>query len=261
MTVYANTPDGPVQWERLLAQRTQNMRGSAIRELLKITQYGDVISLPAGCPPQRSSRCVRSRKPAITCFARSDPRAPIQHNGRPPATARVHRRLHGQIRHPAYAGQHPNHHRSQQALDLIAKSSSTRMAPWSPATPPIWAQSRHGALTRHGSSPSPSTKRGCRWTALRMSSRKRRPASSMSSPTSTTPAGTTLPEDRRYRLVEIARKSISSSSRMTPYGALRYEGEDIIPIAAIARRQHLPGNLLQDVDAGTPYRWAVAPQR
>ncbi|HQE98654.1 MAG TPA: hypothetical protein PLG06_02835, partial [Anaerolineae bacterium] len=50
MTVYANSVEGSVQWERLLAERTQHMQSSAIRELLKVTEQPDVISFGGGMP-------------------------------------------------------------------------------------------------------------------------------------------------------------------------------------------------------------------
>ncbi|HRT32080.1 MAG TPA: hypothetical protein P5211_06690, partial [Anaerolineae bacterium] len=50
MTVYANSVEGSVRWERLLAERTQHMQSSAIRELLKVTEQPDVISFGGGMP-------------------------------------------------------------------------------------------------------------------------------------------------------------------------------------------------------------------
>lgn len=40
----------PVKWEQLYADRTHRMRSSAIREILKITEQPDVISLAGGLP-------------------------------------------------------------------------------------------------------------------------------------------------------------------------------------------------------------------
>src|ERR671926_796053 len=40
----------PVQWDRLFAERTERMRVSDIREILKVTAQPDVISLAGGLP-------------------------------------------------------------------------------------------------------------------------------------------------------------------------------------------------------------------
>src|SRR6266513_2156534 len=40
----------PVSWQRLYAQRTEGMRASDIREILKVTAQPDVISLAGGLP-------------------------------------------------------------------------------------------------------------------------------------------------------------------------------------------------------------------
>src|SRR5689334_21014050 len=40
----------PVTWQRLYAQRTEGMRASDIREILKVTAEAEVISLAGGLP-------------------------------------------------------------------------------------------------------------------------------------------------------------------------------------------------------------------
>src|ERR687886_868512 len=40
----------PVQWDRLFAERTERMRVSDIREILKVTAQPEVISLAGGLP-------------------------------------------------------------------------------------------------------------------------------------------------------------------------------------------------------------------
>src|ERR671931_750793 len=40
----------PVAWDRLFAERTERMRVSDIREILKVTAQPDVISLAGGLP-------------------------------------------------------------------------------------------------------------------------------------------------------------------------------------------------------------------
>ena len=74
------------------------------------------------------------------------------------------------------------------------------------------------------------------------------------------PAGTTLSEARRHLLVELARKHDLIIVEDDPYGALRYSGEDIIPIAAIApERTIYLGTFSKTVAPGLRIGWTVAP--
>jgi len=52
-------------WEYRYANRTQRMGSSVIRELLKLTEQPDIISLVVGCPPRKSFRSSNSRRRAI----------------------------------------------------------------------------------------------------------------------------------------------------------------------------------------------------
>jgi 2-aminoadipate transaminase len=74
------------------------------------------------------------------------------------------------------------------------------------------------------------------------------------------PAGTTLPEDRRRHLVNIARKHDLIIVEDDPYGALRYEGSDILPIAAMApERTIYLGTFSKTLTPGLRIGWVVAP--
>ncbi|RMF26819.1 MAG: PLP-dependent aminotransferase family protein, partial [Chloroflexi bacterium] len=75
------------------------------------------------------------------------------------------------------------------------------------------------------------------------------------------PAGTTLPLERRQRLVEIARRHNLIIIEDDPYGELRYEGEDIIPIWALApERTIYLSTFSKTLAPGIRLGWIVAPQ-
>jgi 2-aminoadipate transaminase len=261
MTVYANTPDGPVQWERLLAQRTQNMRGSAIRELLKITQYGDVISFAGGMPAPEVFP-VREIEEACHYLLREDPTHALQYS-----TTEGHRPLREFIADSMakYGIQHtPDNIQittgSQQALDLIGRIFVDPDAPVVTGNPTYLGAIQAWRAYQARFIPIPLDEQGMQVDLLEDVVKKETPRFIYVLPNFHNPAGTTLPEDRRYRLVEIARKYDLVIIEDDPYGALRYEGEDIIPIAAIApERTIYLGTFSKTLTPGLRIGWAVAP--
>jgi len=86
------------------------------------------------------------------------------------------------------------------------------------------------------------------------------------------PAGTTLPLERRLKLVELAAKHGAFIVEDDPYGELRYEGEDITPIFALHKentiylstfsrisRPSLPcTKRIRSISAPFPRRWPPA---
>jgi 2-aminoadipate transaminase len=75
------------------------------------------------------------------------------------------------------------------------------------------------------------------------------------------PAGTTLPLERRKRLVEIARQHDLVIIEDDPYGELRYEGEDITPIFRLAPERTLYlSTFSKTLAPGIRLAWIVAPK-
>jgi 2-aminoadipate transaminase len=75
------------------------------------------------------------------------------------------------------------------------------------------------------------------------------------------PAGTTLPVERRERLVEITRKHDLVIIEDDPYGELRYEREDIPPIFSMApERTIYLSTFSKTLAPGIRLAWIVAPK-
>jgi 2-aminoadipate transaminase len=75
------------------------------------------------------------------------------------------------------------------------------------------------------------------------------------------PAGTTLSEERRNLLVEIAREHDLILVEDDPYGELRYEGEDLTPIFRLApERTIYLSTFSKTLAPGIRLAWVVAPK-
>ncbi|MGC9469709.1 MAG: PLP-dependent aminotransferase family protein [Anaerolineae bacterium] len=261
MTVYAESSDGPVNWQRFMAQRTQNMRSSAIRELLKITQLPDVISFAGGLPAPELFP-VREIEEACTYLLRHEPKMALQYStteGHPPLREYLAESM------AKYGIQHGPDNilittGSQQALDLIGKvfidpgSYAVTGRPTYLGAIQAWRAYQGEFATV------PLDDDGMQVERLEGIINERPIRFIYVLPNFHNPAGTTLPEDRRRYLVELARKHDLIIVEDDPYGALRYEGEDIIPIAALApERTIYLGTFSKTLTPGLRIGWVVAP--
>lgn len=76
------------------------------------------------------------------------------------------------------------------------------------------------------------------------------------------PAGVTLSLERRHKLVKIAAKYGVFIVEDDPYGQLRYEGEDIIPIIALHKENTIYlSTFSKTLSPGIRLGWIVAPER
>jgi len=76
------------------------------------------------------------------------------------------------------------------------------------------------------------------------------------------PAGVTMSEERRRRLVEIALKHDLFIIEDDPYGELRFEGEDIVPIVTLAKERTIYAcTFSKTLSPGIRLGWIVAPQK
>ena len=69
-------------WEHRYARRTQGMRSSAIRELLKLTENPDIISFAGGMPAPEIFPAEEFQEASMRVWPTSAPQAPIRHDRR-----------------------------------------------------------------------------------------------------------------------------------------------------------------------------------
>ena len=261
MTVYANSANEQVNWERFLAQRTHKMKGSAIRELLKLTQQPDIISFGGGMPAPELFP-VREIEEACSFLLREAPKAVLQYS-----TTEGHRPLREYLADTMakYGIQHTPDNilittGSQQALDLVGKifiDAGTYVLTERPTylgAIQSWRAYEAEFVTV------PIDDMGMQVELLEDVLKKTPVRFIYVLPNFHNPAGTTLPEERRRLLVELARKYDLIIVEDDPYGALRYTGEDIIPIVALApERTIYLGTFSKTLTPGLRIGWVVAP--
>ncbi|HNT76038.1 MAG TPA: PLP-dependent aminotransferase family protein [Anaerolineae bacterium] len=262
MTVDTTTGATPVQWERFLARRTQNMKGSSIRELLKITQRPDVISFGGGMPAPELFP-VREIEEACKYLLRQEAKQSLQYS-----TTEGHRPLREYLAESMcrYGIQHSPDNilittGSQQALDLIGKvfidagSHVLTGRPTYLGAIQAWRAYEAEFVTI------PLDDDGMQVDLVEEAIQKTPVRFIYILPNFHNPAGTTVPEDRRQRLVEIARKYDLIIVEDDPYGALRYEGQDMPPIASMApERTIYLGTFSKTMTPGLRVGWVAAPE-
>ena len=261
MTEHAGESERQVNWQRFLAQRAKGMKSSAIRELLKITQLPDVISFAGGLPAPELFP-VREIEEACSYLLRHDPKLALQYStteGHPPLREYLAESM------AAYGIHHGPDNvlittGSQQALDLIGKmfvdpgSYVLTGRPTYLGAIQAWQAYQGNFVTV------PLDDAGMRVDLIEETIAKTPVRFIYVLPNFHNPAGTTLPEARRRHLVEIARKHDLIIVEDDPYGALRYRGEDLPPIAALApERTIYLGTFSKTLTPGLRIGWVVAP--
>ena len=222
-----NTP-----WEHRYAQRTQRIKSSAIRELLKLTEQPDVISFAGGLPAPEVFPAEQIKKACEEVLDHQYTIA-LQYG-----TTEGYYPLREMIaRHTGRYGIEVTPENilitsgSQQALDLLGKlfiNNGDRILVEAPTyLGALQAWNTYGAeyvpveTDEHGMIPSALAE------ALRYG-----PKFIYALPNFQNPTGITISSERRKILVEIANQFGVPIIEDDPYGQLRFEGEHIPPIAA-----------------------------
>jgi len=261
MTVDARTSDTPVHWERYLAKRTSGMKSSAIRELLKITQLPDVISFAGGLPAPELFP-IREIEEACSHLLRHEAKMALQYStteGHAPLREFLAETM---CKYGIHYG--PDNvlitTGSQQALDLIGKIFIDPGAAVLTASPTYLGAIQAWRAYEGEFVDVPLDDKGMCIERIEDVIKETPVRFVYVLPNFHNPAGTTLSEERRHLLVDIARRHDLIIVEDDPYGALRYKGEDIIPIASLApERTIYLGTFSKTLTPGLRIGWVVAP--
>ena len=220
-------------WDHRYAQRTQRMRGSAIRELLKLTENPEIISFGGGLPApdvfpveeftQACIRVMRDHGAEALQYGSTDGYVPLRemiarHTSQYGIKITIDNIL-------ITSG-------SQQALDLIGKifiNRGDRILVESPTyVGALQAWNAYGAeyVTV------PSDEDGMIIEKLEEALRTG-PKFIYVLPNFQNPTGVTMSLERRYKLVEIADRYGVPIIEDDPYGQLRFEGEHLPTVEVI----------------------------
>ncbi|HEY6946688.1 MAG TPA: PLP-dependent aminotransferase family protein [Candidatus Acidoferrum sp.] len=260
-----------IAWTPRYALRTKDVKSSAIRELLKITQHPEVISFGGGLPANDVLPVERVEEACRKVLEQNAVKA-LQYGeteGYGPLRDMIARHI------TRYGIQAQTENvlittGSQQALDLIGKlliNPGDRIL--------VEAPTYLGALQAfnvYGADyvSVPCDEHGLR-TDLLEAPLRFGPKFMYVLPNFQNPGGTTLSEDRRYTLVSLAQKYGIPIVEDDPYGQLRYEGEHLPPLVVLDR-QNVPhdsgytlGNVIylstfsKTLAPGFRLGWIVAP--
>jgi len=254
---------GTTDWQNTLAKRTDRMQSSIIRELLKFTMLPDVISFAGGLPAPEVFP-VRDFQDACRWVFEHEAERALQYGpteGYPPLKDYL---IDYMCRYelPAVQDNILFTNGSQQALDLIGRTfidAGDRIVTGRPTyLGAIQAWDVYGPeyVTV------PLDDDGMRMDELE-NALKANPGVKFIYvlPNFHNPAGTTLPLDRRLRLVELAVEYGAFIVEDDPYGELRFEGEDITPIFALHKENSIYlSTFSKTLAPGLRLGWIVAPE-
>jgi 2-aminoadipate transaminase len=220
-------------WDHRYAQRTQRMKSSAIRELLKLTEKPDVISFAGGMPAPEVFPVEEFRR-ACDYVLTNNPAQALQYGateGFKPLRDLI-------ARHEAQFGINVTTDNilvtsgSQQALDLLGRiliNRGDRILVESPTyLGALQAWNAYGAEYV----PVASDENGMNTDALEEALRTG-PKFIYCLPNFQNPTGVTLSLERRHKLVELADRYGVPIIEDDPYGQLRYEGEHLPSVAVL----------------------------
>ncbi len=256
------------RYASLFAARTKVMKSSAMRDLMALTERGDIISLAGGLPdtssfPAESFAAIMSRV-AVDSTARSLQYGPTEGLG-------VLKACIAEVM--AEEGTHVDPDEvlvttgGQQVIDLVCKTLVDpgdvviAEAPTYPGAVPTFCSYQADVVQVDVDED------GMRIDELertldRLAAAGRRPKFIYTVPTFQNPAGTTMSLPRRRRLVEVARERELLVLEDNPYGLLRYEGDPLPTLYSLEGGDYVIylGTFSKILSPGVRLGWSVGPR-
>jgi 2-aminoadipate transaminase len=251
------------QWEDYLSQRTDRMKSSVIRELLKLTERPEIISFAGGLPAPDFFP-IREFQEACIHILQTEGQKALQYSsteGYLPLREFLSSKM-SKYRINVEPENIMMVNGSQQGLDLVGKLFINPFdcvlcsRPTYVGAIQAWntyeAKFETVPLDADGM---------CVEEIPGLLEAGLRPKLVYVLPNFHNPAGTTLTVERRMRLVEIARQYDLVILEDDPYGELRFEGEDITPIFRLApERTIYMSTFSKTLAPGIRLAWVVAPK-
>lgn len=258
------------QWDHRYAQRTQRMKGSAIRELLKLLDQPDIISFAGGLPAPDVFPVEEVKQACIRVMDNNGAQA-LQYG-----TTEGYKPLREMIaRHTNSTGITVSADNilitggSQQALDLLGKifiNHGDRILVESPTyLGALQAWNAYGAEYVSVDSDDDGMRTDALEEALRTG-----PKFIYVLPNFQNPTGVTMSLERRLKLIELADRYGVPIIEDDPYGQLRYEGDHIPGVCVLdnqmrAQNGTYTGNVIylstfsKILAPGLRLAWVIAP--
>jgi len=258
-----------LQWGKLMGQRAGQMSSSVIREILKLGQQSDLISLAGGWPAAGLFPTQQLREICADVLSRKS-EAALQYGvteGFGPLRAALADRLRAKGL-PTEEDDVLITSGSQQGLDLIGRlfiDPGDAVLVERPTY--LGALQAWGAYGAHFVTV-PLDDGGMCIEAAEEAIRERHPKLVYIMPNFHNPAGVTLSLERRRQLLELAERYSVALVEDDPYGELRYEGEDLPSLYALGAQRApggKPGNVLymstfsKTLAPGLRVGWIIAP--
>jgi 2-aminoadipate transaminase len=224
----------------MYADRIENIKSSAIRDILKLTSRPGMISLAGGLPAPELFPIEALQEATVRVFSHYGPQA-LQYSiteGIIPLRQNILSRL-GPTSTELTIDNVIVTQGSQQALELLSKLYLDRGSVVFTENPSYLGALQAFRLFQARVKPIPSDEEGIRTDALADALRKERPAFLYLMPNFQNPTGVSLSRERRTDVVRIAREHRLLVVEDDPYGALLFEGEELPSLYALARGEQV----------------------
>lgn len=250
-------------WSTALAERSERMKSSIIRELLKYTMIPGMISFAGGLPAPEAFP-VRDFQDACSWVLSHDAERALQYGPTEGFAPLKDYLVEAMRKYELPAGRRNVlfTNGSQQALDLIGRVFLDRGDKIITGSPTYLGAIQAWNVYGPEYVTVPLDDDGMRVDELEKALEANPTAKFIYVlPNFHNPAGTTLPLERRYRLVELAAKHGAFVIEDDPYGELRFEGDDIIPICALHKENTVYlSTFSKTLAPSLRLGWIVAPE-